>query len=551
MAMPQSPPPASSARQSRPAGSPKEGTLLGPFHYPAFAMLWSAMVAANVGLWMQNAGAAWLMTDLNRNPLSVALVQVAAAIPIVLFALPGGALAGAVDRRAMLIAVQTPAAVLVFAFAIMVTLGRVTPAWLLAFAFLAGMAAVVIAPAWQTFVPQLVPRGHEQSAIALNNIGFNLGMVAGPPLAGLALAVLGRPAPFWIAVLSSLTLICAAVWWRPPRETARHLPLERFGAALRAFVRHARRNPYLAATLAHAMVFVVPASAYWALLPLVARNTLGGGPLLYGVLLGAMGVGASMGAMVLGVLLRRFGVDRLGGGCTIGSALALILFGLAPEPYTALASAMIAGFSWIGIMAICNASAQIALPVWVRGRGLSVVAVVIFGGLALGSLLWGQIATLTSVPVALLLAAAFTFFGMLLLWRFRFHPGTSLDLVPSIHWPEPIITRDLEADRGPVMITVEYRVPPENRDVFLVAIFRLAEVRRHDGAFDWGLYEDATRDGRFIETFLVDSWMEHLRQHERVANADRLLQDAINRYQIGGVPRITRTVAVEPDTARS
>jgi MFS family permease len=328
------------------------------------------------------------------------------------------------------------------------------------------------------------------------------------------------------------------------------LPLERFAAALRASLRQARRNSFLAATLAQAIVFVASASAYWALLPLVVRNVLGGGPSLYGLLLGAIGAGASVGAMVLAWLLRRFGADRLAFGCMIGSALALISFGLAPEPYTALAASFIAGFSWMGMSAICNASAQISLPVWVRGRGLSIVAVVMFGGLVLGSLLWGQVATLVSVRAALLLAAAFSFFGMLLMWRLRFHPGTSLDFVPSIHWPEPIVTRDLETDRGPVMITVEYRVPPENRDVFLTAVFKLAEVRRRDGAFDWGLYEDATRDGRFVETFLVDSWMEHLRQHERVANADRLLQDAINRYQIGGVPRITRIVAVEPDAAR-
>jgi MFS family permease len=541
MAMPQSPP----------TGSPKAGSLLGPFRNPAFSMLWSAMLMANVGVWMQNAGAAWLMTGLNPNPFSVALVQVAAAMPIVLFALPGGALAGAVNRRLLLLVVQGAAALLIFAFAIIVTLGRATPAWLLAFVFLAGTAAVLIAPAWQTIVPQLMPRGHEQSAITLNSIGFNVSSAFGPALAGLAMAVLDRPAPFWIASLCALTLIGAVVWWRPPQESVRRLPLERFGAALRASVRHACRNPYLAATLAHAVVFVVPASAYWALLPLVVRNALGGGPSLYGLLLGAIGIGAASGAMVLGLLLRRFGVDQLATGCTIGSAFSLILFGLAPEPYTALAASFIAGFSWIGMWAICNASAQVALPVWVRGRGLSVIAVVIFGGLVFGSLLWGQIATLTRVPVALLLAAAFTFFGMLLLWRWTFHPGTSLDLVPSIHWPEPIVTRDLEADRGPVMITVEYRVPPENRDLFLIAVFKLAEVRRGDGAFDWGLYEDATRDGRFVETFLVDSWMEHLRQHERVANADRLLQDAINRYQIGGVPRITRIVAVEPDAARA
>ena len=540
MAMPQSSPPESS----------KEGSWLGPFQSPAFSMLWSAMLTASIGVRMQQVGAAWLMTGLNPDPVSVALVQAATALPIFLFALPAGAMASAINRRFVLIGVQAFAVFLVFVFSVMVTLGRATPGWLLGFVFLAGTAAVLVTPAWYAIMPQLVPRGNEQPAITLNSMGFNIAGVFGPALAGLAMAALGRPAPFWIALLCASSLIAAVVYWQPPQESARRLPLDRFAAALRASFRHARRNPFLAVTLAHALVFVVSASAYWALLPLVVRNAIGGGPALYGLLLGAIGAGAVAGAMLLGHMLRRLGVDRLASGCSIGSALALVFFGLAREPYTAIAASLIAGFAWMGMMAICNASAHISLPVWVRGRGLSLVAVVMSGGLVLGSLLWGQVATLASVPVALLLAAAVTFFGMLLMWRLRFHPGTSLDLLPSIHWPEPIVTRDLETDRGPVMITVEYRVPPENRDVFLAAVFRLAEARRRDGAFDWGLYEDATRDGRFVETFLVDSWMEHLRQHERVANTDRLLQDAINRYQIGGVPRITRIVAVEPDAAR-
>jgi len=430
-------------------------------------------------------------------------------------------------------------------------LGRVTPPALLAYVFLAATAATLMAPAWYVIVPQLIPSENRLPAIMLNSLGFNVSAAVGPALAGFVMAAFGFAAVFWFGLVFFLALIGAIVWWRPPPDVAR-LSAERYGAVLRATLRQARRNPYLAATLVHAGVFAVSASAYWALLPMVARNNVtGDGPLAYGLLLGAIGAGAVVGSIAATPLLGRLGVDRLAAGATVGSAVALILLGLAPQFYAAIAACLIAGGSWITILGICNASAQVALPVWVRGRGLSLIAVVIGCGLVVGSLLWGQIATLAGVPVAMLLAAAFTFFGMLLLWRWKFHPGTTLDPVSSLHWHEPIVTRDLEADRGPVMITVEYRVPPENRDVFLTAIFRLADVRRRDGGFDWGLYEDATRDGRFIETFLVDSWMEHVRQHERVANADRMLQDAIYRYQIGGVPRITRMVGVEHDAART
>ena len=533
----------------RTAARPKEGSSLSPFRHPVFTVLWVATVVSNVGTWMQNAAAGWLMTSLDPHPLSVALVQVATALPMVLFALPAGALADIVDRRRLLIVIQTGVAALAGGFGLLVFLDRVTPFSLLAFTFLIGTAAALITPAWQSIVPQLVPRAHLQPAVALNSVGLNISRAVGPALAGLIIAAWGLAAPFWLNAISTLGVIAALIWWRSSDDGARRLPPERFGAAIRAGLRHARHNPHLGATLKYAAGFVVFASAYWALLPLVARDQVAGGPALYGLLLGAIGAGAVVGAFALPALKRSLGADKVAAGGTIGTAAALVLFGLARQPAAALAASVIAGMSWIAMLATLNVSAQVALPAWVRGRGLSIFGTVLFGALTVGSALWGQVAAWIGLPSAHFAAAAGAVLILPLLWRFKLQTGADVDLSPSMHWPEPVVSHELDADRGPVLVTIEYHVALPQREAFLNALLSLAEVRRRDGAFDWDVFEDAAQEGRFLETFLVDSWIEHLRQHERVTNADRVLQDAVNRFQVEGAPTVTHLIAVDPKEA--
>ena len=523
-----------------------EGSSLSPFQHTTFTVLWIATVVSNIGTWMQNAAAGWLMTGLDPDPLIVSLVQVASSLPMFVFALPAGALADIVDRRRLLIVVQTMVAVLVAGFALLVWAGHVTPTSLLAFTFLAGTMAALIAPAWQSIVPLLVPRQNLQPAVALNSVGLNVSRAIGPALAGIIIAAWGLAAPFWLNAVTALGVIAGLVWWRPPGDaSARHLPAERFHGAIRAGLRHARNNPHLRATLIRAAGFFIFASAYWALLPLVARDQVAGGPKLYGMLLGTIGAGAVIGAFALPALKRQLGADKVVVAGTLGTALALVLYALARVPATALAASFIAGVSWIAVLATINVSAQLALPGWVRGRGLSIFGTVMFGGLTLGSALWGHVAGITSLPTAHLIAAAGAALVVPLLWRWKLQTGAGVDLTPSMHWPEPMLARELEADRGPVLVTVEYRIASADRDAFLAALQRLGNERRRDGAFDWGLFEDAAVEGRFVETFLLDSWIEHLRQHERVTNADRVVQDAVNRFHVEGAPKVTHLIAVE------
>jgi MFS family permease len=487
----------------------------------------------------------WLF-GLDPDPFIVALVQVATSLPMFLFALLAGALADIVDRRRLLIVIQVTVATLVGGFGLMVWLGHVTPPLLLAFSFLAGTAAALITPAWMTIVPQLVPRQNLQPAIALNGVGLNVSRAIGPALAGLIIAAWGLAAPFWLNALGTLGVIAALIWWRPPADAgATHLPAERFGRAIRAGIRHARHNPHLRATLIRAAGFFIFASAYWALLPLVARDQIGGDPKLYGILLGAIGAGAVAGAFTLPFVQRRFGADGPALAGTVGTAIAMVLYGLARQPAVALAASIVAGMSWIAVMSAINVSAQVALPGWVRGRGLSIFSTVMFGGLTLGSALWGQVAALTSLPTALFAAAAGALLAIPLLWRWKLQTGAGFDFTPSMHWPQPTVSHDIEADRGPVLVTVEYHISPAGRDAFVDAILQLAQERRRNGAFEWGLFEDAALEGRFLETFMLDSWMEHLRQHERVTQADRARQEAVNRFQADGAPKVTHLIAAD------
>jgi MFS family permease len=537
-----------STTQSAPSGQPPPSSW-SPFRYAPFSVVWTATVIANIGTWMYNAASGWLMTSLNPEPLIVSLVQVATTLPIFLFAVPAGALADIVDKRRFLIIGEVAVTAVSALFAAIVSVGAATPGNLLLFTFLIGAVAAVTAPAWQSIVPQLVPKQELTPAVAANSVGFNISRAVGPALGGVIVAVAGIAAPFWINAISNLAVIGALLWWRPPAERRRHLPVERFGSAIRTGFRHARNNPHLRATLIRSAAFFLFGSAYWALLPLVARERIAGGPDLYGYLLGAIGAGAVGGAFALPWLKRRLGPDRLMAAGTIGTGLATALFGVARDPASGLAASVIAGVCWIAVLASLNVSAQVALPEWVRGRGLAIFMTVFFGTLTLGSVIWGQVAGVLGLPAAHFMAAAGALVAIPLTWRWKLQTGAGIDLTPSMHWPAPVATDEIEHDRGPVLVTVEYRIDPRNRQAFLGALEKLGYERRRDGAYAWGVFEDAAEEGRMVETFLVESWLEHLRQHDRVTNSDRLLQEVVHRFHIEGTPKVTHFIAAEPDQA--
>ena len=519
---------------------PADVSSIAPFRERAFAVLWCATVISNVGTWMQSAAAGWLMTTLDPDPFVVSLVQFAATFPMFLFALPAGAIADIVDRRHLLILTQVATILLTGVFGFFVFFDHVTAIGLIAFSLLAASAAALVMPAWQAVVPQLVPRPLLQAAVALNSVGLNVSRAIGPALAGIVIAAWGIAAPFWVNALTTVGVVAALIWWRPHQDgRATRLPPEPFTRAISSGLRHARYNAHLRATLIRAFAFFIFASAYWAFLPLIARNQVAGGPALYGFLLAAIGIGAVAAAFALPALKQRLGADRLAAAGTLGTALALVLFGASRNPITALAASLIAGLAWITALATINVSAQMSLPQWVRGRGLSIYVAVMFGSLSLGSAIWGKAATFTGVPVACMIAAAGAALSVPLLMRWKLQTAATLDLTPSMHWPQPVVSSEIDSDRGPVMVTVDYRINPSDRIAFLAALAKLAGERRRDGAFEWSVFEDVAQEGRFVETFLLDSWTEHLRQHERVSNTDRELQDIVHSFHLDGTPKVT------------
>jgi len=545
----------SSAEKSGPnqrgASARVASSLRAAFRHRAFTVIWIATVVSNIGTWMYNAASGWLMVSLNSDALLVSLVQVATSLPMFLFALAAGALADIFDKRRFLIGVEAGTTLLSAIFAAMVEFGHVTPGTLLLFMFLIGAGGALSAPAWQSVVPQLVPAQDLAPAVAANSVGINISRAVGPALAGTIIGLAGIAAPFWLNALSNLGVIGALLWWRAPLTGASRLPAERFASAMRMGFRHARHNPHLRATLIRAVAFFLFASAYWALLPLVARNQIAGGPALYGVLLGAIGAGAVGGAFALPWAKSRLGPDLMVVAATVGTAVSLVLFGLARVPIVALVASILAGASWIAVLANLNVSAQVALPDWVRGRGLAIFVTVFFGSMSLGSGVWGEIADIAGLPLTHFIAAAGALLAIPLTRRWKLQTGAGVDLTPSMHWPVPVVTHEIESDRGPVLVTVEYRLTSEkDRNAFLTALERLAHERRRDGAYAWGVFEDTAENGRFLETFLVESWIEHLRQHERVTHADRVLQEHIHRL-LEHMPAVRHLISVEPDRNRA
>ena len=516
-----------------------------PFRQTTFTVLWTATVISNIGTWMYNAASGWLMTSLNTDPLMVSLIQVATNLPMFLFAMPAGALADIIDKRRFLIAVEGATTVVSAIIAALVWLSLVTPGSLLLFTFLLGASSALTAPAWQSIVPQLVRKKNLAVAVAANSVGINVSRALGPALGGVVIAGFGIAAPFWLNVISNLGIIGALLWWRSPKTNPHRLPAERLISAIAIGFRHARDNRHLRATLTRAVGFFLFASAYWALLPLVARSQIAGGPELYGLLLGAIGAGAVGGAFALPWLKAKLGPNRLVTAGTVGTAITLVLFGVARGPLMGLCASFIAGISWIAVLASLNVSAQMALPDWVRGRGLAMFVTAFFGAMTIGSAVWGQVAGMVGLPDTHFIAAAGALIAIPVTWRWKLQTGAAIDLTPSMHWPAPVITHEVEHDQGPVLVTVEYRIEPGNREAFLTALEKLAHERRRDGAYAWGVFEDAAEEGRFLETFLVESWLEHLRQHQRVTNADRILQNAVHQFQVEGAPKVTHFIAAE------
>jgi MFS family permease len=522
----------------------RAASMWSPLGYSLFRALWIAAVASNTGTWMQNIGAEWLMTSLAPQPIMVALMQTAENAPTFLLALPAGALADIVDRRRLLLFSQSWMLVAATALALLTFFGLVTAPVLLMLTFALGLGAALNAPAWQAIVPELIPRSELPQGVALNSVAFNIARAIGPAIGGLLVAAIGAWAVFLINSLSFVAVILVIYKWR--REPVVSIaPAERVVGAMRAGLHYVRHAAELRAVLVRTIVFASCASALWAMLPLVARRELGLGATGYGVLLGCLGAGAVLGALVLPKAGRKISVNTLVSLGTIVFAAVTVTLGLFSN-YGVLLVAMVAGgVAWMVTMSCFNIGVQTIVPEWVRARALAIYLLSFFGSMAIGSAFWGAVAERIGMLLALRLAAGALILGLLANLFFRLRQGAELDLNPSLHWSEPTVVAALNPKRGPVLITVEYRIDVLRAREFTLAMRELGRILRRDGASQWALFEDPAEPGKYLETFLVESWAEHLRQHRRFTNEDRAVQEKVRVFHIGEAPPLVPHLIAE------
>lgn len=508
-----------------------------PLETPIFRWIWIAAMASNVGTWMQNVGAAWMMATLSASPLLVALVQTATTLPVFLLAGPAGAIADIVDRRKLLLVTQGWMLGASAALGALTVGGYAGPLSLLLLTFALGLGSTMNAPAWQATVPQLVPREQLASAIALNSVQFNIARAVGPALGGLVISVWNPGVAFVLNAVSFLGVMFVLWAWKgEPKPTGDRG--ESVVSAMWAGYRYVRHSPELHAVFVRCGVFVIGASALWALLPVVAKQELGSGSSGYGILLGCLGVGSVIGAMFFARLRGTWNADVIVLGGTFLFAAATFALGSANR-FGLLAMAMLGGgFAWMSVMSTFNVSAQIALPGWVRARALSFYILIFQGALAIGSWMWGEIAARAGTRRALFASAASLGAGLLTAAWYRLREIKERNLTPAMLWPEPAPIAGVDPSQGPVLVMVEYQIPEHRSKEFAEAMRELERLRRRDGALRWGMFLDAGRPGRYLETFLVESWAEHLRQHERLTVADRGIYDRLNRLHAGDRPPV-------------
>ncbi|WP_160003378.1 MFS transporter [Rhizobium sp. 18055] len=520
------------------AKTPTSTSGFAPLRQTTFAVLWIATILGNTGSFMRDVASSWLVTDLSASPAAVAMIQAAGTLPIFLLAIPAGVLSDIMDRRKLLISVQILLACVSITLMTLSHFSMLTIEALIGLTFLGGIGAALVAPAWQAIVPELVAKPDLKSAIALNSLGINISRSIGPAVGGLILASLGAAVTYGADVTSYIFVIAALIWWKRPKNDGGELS-ENFTGAFRAGLRYARASKELHVVLLRAAVFFAFASAVWALLPLVARTLLGGTAGFYGVLLGAVGAGAIGGALVLPRLRQRLGPDALLLVSVFATAFVMAVLSMAPPKWLAIAILLVLGAAWIIALTTMNGVAQAVLPNWVRGRALAIYLTVFNGAMTIGSLGWGFVAQETGVPTALLISAAGLVVAGLIMHRVKLPLGEA-DLVASNHWPEPLTSQPVEHDRGPVLILIEYRVAKENNARFLHALSRLSHERRRDGAYAWGVTEDAANPELIVEWFLVESWAEHLRQHQRVSHTDADVQSEVMQFHVGPEKPVVR-----------
>ncbi len=521
-----------------------------PLRHVAFRHFYFGTIGSALGYTMQATVAAWLMATITPSPLMVALVQTASTTPTLLFGLLGGALADIVDRRKIILVAQS---VLLVATAILGTAtltNSIGPASLLALTFMVGVGFTFYQPAQQAHVNELVPSRDLHRAVALGAVAFNVARAAGPACAGAIAAWIGSGSAFLTSAACFVIMIYAARHLKPRAHALPGVP-ERLLSGVQSGLRFVRHSPGMRALVFRNFSFAVCASAFWALLPVIARDQLKLGAGGFGLLSAGFGLGAILGAVSIPAQLQRRSLNSVVLSANLLWTLAILLIAVTDSAIFAVAGTFVAGMAWVCVFASLTAGTQSTAPAWVRARAVGSSIVAVQASLAIGSIIWGTLASAMGTHVALAASAVALIVMQGLSYRIRVVLGSEADVTPGFQLPELAMALQPMADDGPVLIQVEYLIPLGQRDKFLQAIRAVEATRRRNGAMSWRVFADLGEEGRFVERFIISSWAEYVRLRSRATVADRAAHTAIEEFQQVGVPiRVSRLIGVDLGNAR-
>ena len=514
-----------------------------PLAQPVFRMLWGVWFASNICMWMNDVASAWMMTTLTASPVMVALVQSASSLPVFLLGLPSGALADIIDRRRYLIFTQFWVASVGTLLCIVTLFGAMTAPLLLALTFANGIGLAMRWPAFSALIPELIARPQLPAALALNAISMNMSRIVGPIVAGALIASLGSAYVFALnAAISIVSAIFILRWKSEPKVNA--LPGERFIGAMRVGVQYVRQSRRMHAILLRIFSFFFQAAALTALLPLLARALPGGDAATFTLLLAAMGAGAVLVALNMGRVRQWASGDALIRNGALLQAAATAAMAFAPNVWVALPLMFASGIATICVANALSVSAQLALPNWVRARGMSIYQMSLMGGGAIGAGIWGQLAALTSLRESLLVAAVGGAVLMTLIRRaHELDTAVEEDLTPSALLRPPALPA-IDPGAGPVLTTIEYRIDPARAEEFRAVMQQSRRSRLRQGALSWELFRDAAEPGRYVEYIVDESWVEHLRRFDRISSDDLAWRERRLALHVGDAPPlVTRCIA--------
>jgi MFS family permease len=516
-----------------------------PLRRRVFRLFYFGSIGAALGYTIQATIAAWLMATLTPSTLMVAMVQTASTLPSLLFGLVAGALADIVERRRIILITQIVLVIATAVLGITALAGLIGPASLLALTFVVGTGFTFYLPAQQANINELVPPEELHRAVALGAVAFNAARALGPALAGAIVAWVNSGSAFLVSAACFTTMILAVRQLRAQKPALPGVP-ERLLAGVLSGLRFVRHSPGMRSLVLRNFSFGVCASAFWALLPVIARDQLGLGAGGFGLLSAAFGLGAIVGALSIPAQLLRRSLNSVVISGTLLWTLAILLIAATDQTAVAVGGTFGAGMAWVCVFASLTAGTQSTAPAWVRARAVGTSLVAVQASLAIGSVFWGALASATGIRMALASSAAMMLVLYGLSYRVRVALGSEAEVTPGFQLPELAMAIEPMPEDGPVLIQVEYRIDHDQRDAFLQAIQAVEPTRRRNGAMSWRVFRDLGEEGSFIERFIIASWAEYVRLRNRATVADRKAHAALEQFQRPGVPiRVSRLIGVD------